>query len=49
MRGLIDILALIFVAAVFAVVILEAAHGCGQFYTDADGVRHLGECIWLRR
>lgn len=31
-----------------SVLVIEWLYGCGVFYTDVDGVRHLGECIWLR-
>lgn len=30
-----------------AVVLLEYLAGCGVMYTDSEGVRHMGECIWL--
>jgi len=30
-----------------SVLVLEWLYGCGVFYTDVDGVRHIGECTWI--
>ena len=48
LQRIIEVLAFIAIAFAMAVFILEAAYGCGQYFTDANGVRHLGECIWLK-
>jgi hypothetical protein len=30
-----------------ALVLVEWAVGCGETYTDAQGVEHIGECVVL--
>ena len=34
-------------ALFMGVVLLEYLAGCGALYTDSEGVRHMGECLWL--
>jgi len=34
-------------AAVFAVLLIEWAAGCGESYVDAYGVRHQYECVFI--
>jgi hypothetical protein len=36
---------MIILASLGAVVILEWMVGCGESYVDANGVRHINECI----
>ena len=30
-----------------AVIVIEWMAGCGEYYVDAKGVRHLNECIFI--
>lgn len=34
-------------AGFMGIVLLEYLVGCGAMYTDSEGIRHMGECIWL--
>lgn len=49
-KFLVDLVFVVFIAltAMFmAVVLLEYLAGCGVMYTDSEGNRHIGECLWL--
>lgn len=35
------------IGALLAVVLLEWAAGCGESYTDSQGVTHLNECLLI--
>ena len=44
------VLCLLFAAILgsfFALMLLEYAYGCGVYYVDAEGVRRVGECLFL--
>ena len=50
LRRLIDAVCLLVVALfsmLMGLVLLEYMAGCGALYTDSEGVRHVGECIWI--
>ncbi len=42
-----EILAIALFSAVFSVVLIEWAVGCGETWTDAQGVEHTGQCVFL--
>jgi len=41
------LLAFLALGLFMGVVLLEYLAGCGALYTDSEGVRHMGECLWL--
>jgi hypothetical protein len=46
-RDFLLIVVLIACGLFMGVVLLEYLAGCGALYTDSEGVRHMGECLWL--
>jgi hypothetical protein len=47
MRLIAEILACAIFAALMATVIIEWAVGCGETYTDSQGVEHQNECVFI--
>ena len=47
MRLIIEILIAALFAALMATVLIEWAVGCGETYTDSQGVEHQYECVFL--
>lgn len=41
------VIAMALAVGFLGIVLLEFLVGCGAMYTDSEGVRHMGECIWL--
>lgn len=37
------------IAAFLAMLLLEAAVGCGEIYEDAQGVKHIQDCVFFNR
>jgi hypothetical protein len=40
-------IAMVAFAGFLAVVLIEWMAGCGESYVDANGVRHMNECVFL--
>ena len=47
MKTTFEILIMILLTALGALFLVEWAAGCGETYTDAQGVEHVGECVFL--
>jgi hypothetical protein len=45
MKIIINIIAVAAVCGLFTVTLIEWAVGCGETYTDANGVTHAYECV----
>lgn len=46
-EGIAVVLATVFFAGLFALVVIEWFAGCGETYIDANGVRHAYECVFI--
>lgn len=46
-QHVINVLAVLAFAVLFAVVVIEWMAGCGESYVDANGVRHQHECVFI--
>jgi hypothetical protein len=46
-RLILDAVVLCIMLGLIAIVLVEWAVGCGETYTDAQGVEHIGECVVL--
>ncbi len=44
----IAVLGYIFLSVVASVVMIEWMSGCGETYVTAQGVRHVGECVFIK-
>jgi hypothetical protein len=47
MKTTFEILIMIMLTALGALFLVEWAAGCGETYTDANGVTHQNECVFL--
>jgi hypothetical protein len=47
MKTLTEITIALLLGALLALVLIEWAAGCGETYTDANGVTHQNECVFL--
>jgi hypothetical protein len=47
MKTLTEITIALLLGALLALVLVEWAAGCGETYTDAQGVEHQHECVFL--
>jgi nitrogen fixation-related uncharacterized protein len=48
MKIIMEIIIIGLLTALMALLIVEWAIGCGQPYTDAQGVEHIGQCWVLK-
>jgi len=46
-EGIAVVLATVFFAGLFALVVIEWFAGCGETYIDAKGERHAYECVFI--
>ena len=46
-HALVSILLVVVACLFMAVMLIEWAVGCGESYTDANGVRHQHECVFI--
>jgi hypothetical protein len=44
---ILDAIIVLLVCVLGALLLIEWAAGCGETYTDANGVEHVGECVFL--
>lgn len=47
MKRLMEFVLMCFMAALFAILIMEWFVGCGETYIDANGKRHAHECLFV--
>jgi hypothetical protein len=47
LRIVIEIIVIAIFTGLLAVVLVEWAVGCGEPWTDAQGVEHTGQCVFL--
>jgi nitrogen fixation-related uncharacterized protein len=48
MKVLLEVIAIALFATFVAILMVEWAVGCGETYTDAMGVRHSYECVFVK-
>lgn len=44
-----DFILAVAVSAIMAIVMVEWLAGCGETYTDSNGVKHSYECVYFNR
>jgi hypothetical protein len=49
LAAVLPILATLLIGVALGVFIIEYAAGCGETYTDANGVRHAHECVFFNK
>ena len=47
MRLIIEILIAALFTALMAIVLIELSVGCGETYTDSQGVEHQNDCVFI--
>jgi len=48
MKRLVEFAAMVFITTFAVVIFIEWLAGCGESYVDAYGVRHVGQCVFVR-
>jgi len=48
MQKFFEVLVVISFFALVGIMFIEWLAGCGESYVDAEGIRHVGQCVFVR-